>query len=37
MTNQAGVYGTLLEDNNLSYNVQAGYAGRRNGYFRRDG
>lgn len=27
MTNQAGVYGTLLEDNNLSYNVQAGYAG----------
>lgn len=27
MTNQAGVYGTLLEDNNLSYSVQAGYAG----------
>ncbi|WP_155965372.1 fimbria/pilus outer membrane usher protein, partial [Yersinia massiliensis] len=27
MTNQAGLYGTLLEDNNLSYNVQAGYAG----------
>jgi outer membrane usher protein len=27
MTNQAGVYGTLLDDNNLSYNVQAGYTG----------
>lgn len=27
MTNLAGVYGTLLEDNNLSYSVQTGYAG----------
>jgi outer membrane usher protein len=27
MTNQAGVYGTLLADNNLSYSVQTGYAG----------
>lgn len=26
MTNQAGLYGTLLDDNNLSYNVQTGYA-----------
>ncbi len=26
MTNQAGVYGTLLDDNNLSYSVQTGYA-----------
>ncbi len=24
-TNQVGVYGTLLQDNNLSYNVQTGY------------
>lgn len=27
MTNLTGVYGTLLEDNNLSYSVQTGYAG----------
>lgn len=27
MTNLAGVYGTLLEDNNLSYSVQTGYVG----------
>lgn len=27
MTNLAGLYGTLLEDNNLSYSVQAGYSG----------
>lgn len=27
ITNMAGLYGTLLEDNNLSYNVQTGYAG----------
>ncbi len=27
MTNTAGLYGTLLEDNNLSYSVQTGYAG----------
>ncbi|STI83286.1 outer membrane usher protein FimD, truncation [Escherichia coli] len=27
MTNLVGVYGTLLEDNNLSYSVQTGYAG----------
>jgi len=26
-TSQTGLYGTLLEGNNLSYNVQAGYAG----------
>lgn len=26
MTNQAGIYGTLLEGNNLSYSVQSGYA-----------
>ncbi|WP_368755577.1 fimbria/pilus outer membrane usher protein, partial [Klebsiella oxytoca] len=26
-TNTAGLYGTLLEDNNLSYSVQTGYAG----------
>lgn len=26
MTNLAGIYGTLLEDNNLSYSVQTGYA-----------
>ncbi|ELC5004985.1 fimbrial biogenesis usher protein [Salmonella enterica] len=26
MTNLAGLYGTLLEDNNLSYSVQTGYA-----------
>lgn len=26
-TSLAGVYGTLLEDNNLSYSVQSGYAG----------
>ncbi|QXX83130.1 fimbrial biogenesis usher protein [Providencia sp. R33] len=26
MTNTAGLYGTLLDDNNLSYSVQAGYA-----------
>jgi len=31
MTNLAGVYGTLLEDNNLSYSVQTGYAGGGNG------
>lgn len=27
MTNQVGVNGTLLDDNNLSYSVQTGYAG----------
>ncbi len=27
MTNLAGLYGTLLEDNNLSYSMQTGYAG----------
>ncbi|ATG16536.1 fimbrial biogenesis usher protein [Providencia alcalifaciens] len=27
VNNTAGIYGTLLEDNNLSYSVQAGYAG----------
>lgn len=27
MTNLAGLYGTALEDNNLSYSVQTGYAG----------
>ncbi len=27
MTSLAGLYGTLLEDNNLSYSVQTGYAG----------
>ena len=27
MTNTGGLYGTLLEDNNLSYSVQTGYAG----------
>jgi outer membrane usher protein len=27
MTNQVGVYGTLLDDDNLSYSVQTGYAG----------
>lgn len=27
MTNLAGLYGTALEDNNLSYNVQTGYEG----------
>ncbi|ALX97177.1 fimbrial protein [Serratia fonticola] len=27
MTNQAGLYGTLLDDSNLSYSVQTGYAG----------
>ena len=27
MTNLAGLYGTVLEDNNLSYSVQTGYAG----------
>ncbi|EBE3722298.1 fimbrial biogenesis outer membrane usher protein [Salmonella enterica subsp. diarizonae serovar 42:l,v:1,5,7] len=27
MTNLAGLYGTLLEDNNLSYSVQTGYTG----------
>ncbi|SUC34001.1 Outer membrane usher protein fimD precursor [Providencia rustigianii] len=27
MTNTAGLYGTLLEDNNLSYSVQTGYSG----------
>ncbi|MDK7260526.1 fimbria/pilus outer membrane usher protein, partial [Gardnerella vaginalis] len=26
MTNLAGIYGTLLEDNDLSYSVQTGYA-----------
>ncbi|MBZ7167996.1 fimbria/pilus outer membrane usher protein, partial [Klebsiella oxytoca] len=26
-TSLAGLYGTLLEDNNLSYSVQTGYAG----------
>lgn len=26
-TNQVGVYGTLLDDSNLSYSVQTGYAG----------
>ena len=31
MTNLAGLYGTLLEDNNLSYSVQTGYAGGGNG------
>lgn len=31
MTNLAGLYGTLLEDNNLSYSVQTGYAGGDNG------
>ena len=31
MTNLAGLYGTLLEDNNLSYSVQTGYAGEDNG------
>lgn len=27
MTNLVGLYGTVLEDNNLSYSVQTGYAG----------
>ncbi|CAM3388583.1 Outer membrane usher protein FimD [Klebsiella spallanzanii] len=27
MSNLAGLYGTLLEDNNLSYSMQTGYAG----------
>ena len=27
MSNQVGVYGTLLEDNNLSYSAQTGYSG----------
>lgn len=27
VTNTAGIYGTLLDDNNLSYSVQTGYAG----------
>ena len=27
MTNLAGLYGTVLEDNNLSYSVQTGYSG----------
>jgi outer membrane usher protein len=27
MTKPAGLYGTLLEDNNLSYSMQTGYAG----------
>ncbi|VFS86555.1 Outer membrane usher protein fimD precursor [Kluyvera cryocrescens] len=27
MTNLAGLYGTVLEDNNLSYSVQTGYLG----------
>ncbi|EGT4253646.1 fimbrial biogenesis outer membrane usher protein [Citrobacter amalonaticus] len=27
MTNLAGLYGTMLEDNNLSYSVQTGYTG----------
>ncbi|HHG8773640.1 TPA: fimbrial biogenesis usher protein [Raoultella planticola] len=31
MSNLAGLYGTLLEDNNLSYSVQTGYAGGGNG------
>ena len=31
MTKLAGLYGTLLEDNNLSYSVQTGYAGGGNG------
>lgn len=31
MTNLTGLYGTLLEDNNLSYSVQTGYAGGGNG------
>ncbi|WP_259745007.1 fimbria/pilus outer membrane usher protein, partial [Pseudomonas protegens] len=31
MTNLTGVSGTLLEDNNLSYSVQSGYAGGGNG------
>ncbi|WP_082061127.1 fimbrial biogenesis usher protein [Pseudomonas sp. MRSN 12121] len=31
MTNLAGVSGTLLEDNNLSYSVQSGYADGGNG------
>ncbi len=31
MTNLAGLYGTLLEDNNLSYSMQTGYAGGGNG------
>ncbi len=31
MTNLAGLYGTLLEDNNLSYSMQTGYAGGSNG------
>ena len=31
MTNLAGLYGTLLEDNNLSYSVQTGYVGGGNG------
>ena len=31
MTNLAGLYGTLLEDNNLSYSIQTGYAGGGNG------
>ena len=31
MTNLAGLYGTLLEDNNLSYSVQTGYASGGNG------
>ncbi|WP_058913909.1 fimbrial biogenesis usher protein [Entomohabitans teleogrylli] len=31
MTNMAGVYGTLLDGNNLSYSVQSGYAGGGNG------
>lgn len=26
-TNQVGIYGTLMQDNNLSYNVQTGYTG----------
>ncbi|MDQ7099072.1 MULTISPECIES: fimbrial biogenesis usher protein [unclassified Serratia (in: enterobacteria)] len=30
-TNMAGLYGTLLEDDNLSYSVQTGYASGRNG------
>ncbi|MBJ3813919.1 fimbrial biogenesis usher protein [Shimwellia pseudoproteus] len=31
MTNLAGLYGTLLDDNNLSYSVQTGYAAGGNG------
>ncbi|HEJ8088537.1 TPA: fimbrial biogenesis usher protein [Serratia liquefaciens] len=31
-TNTAGLYGTLLEDNNLSYSVQSGYNSGGNGY-----